>query len=157
MFTCTEFVFVKLTLLHLKFFQFKMAALNKRAVLAAMLVILRRRRRRRIKKNKANFKKRLWTRPINADRLSSGAFYSTFIVLKSLDRCEFFRSVVLNFFNWTFHNRTSMTSFRTYIYIFFLFFSSYPYEQFLKNKTFCSLANCRERLRTVLRPYENFH
>ena len=85
-------------MLHLKFFQFKMAALNKRAVLAAMLVILRR-RRRRIKKNKANFKKRLWIRPTTADRLNSGAFYSTFIVLKSLDRCEFFRSVVLNFFN----------------------------------------------------------
>ena len=68
--------FVRLTLLHLKFFQFKMAALNKRAVLVAMLVISRRRRRRRIKKNKANFKKRLWIRPKNADRLNSGAFYS---------------------------------------------------------------------------------
>ena len=98
MFTRTEFFFVRLTLLHLKFFQFKMAALNKRAVLAAMLVILRRRRRRRIKKNKVNFKKRLWIRPTNAGRLNSGAFYSTFIVLKSLDRCEFFRSV-LNFLN----------------------------------------------------------
>ena len=76
-----------------------MAELNKHAVLAAMLVILRRRRRRRIKKNKANFKKRLWIRPTNADRLNSGAFYSMFIVLKSLDRCEFFKSVVLNFFN----------------------------------------------------------
>ena len=92
-------IFVRLTLLHLKFFQFKMAALNKRVLLAAMLIILRRGRRRRIKKNKANFKKRLWIRPTNADRLNSGAFYSTFIVLKSLDRCEFFRSVVLNFFN----------------------------------------------------------
>ena len=99
MFTSTERFFVRLTLLHLKFFQFKMAALNKRAVLAAMLVILRRRRRCRIKKNKANFKKRLWLRPANADRLNSGAFYSTFIILKSLDRCEFFRSVVLNLFN----------------------------------------------------------
>ena len=55
-----------------------MAALNKRAVLAAMLVILRRRRRHRIEKNKANFKKRLWIRPTNADRLNSGAFYLTF-------------------------------------------------------------------------------
>ena len=76
--------FRKVNLLHLKFHQFKMAALNKRAVLAAMLVILRRRRRHRIKKNKANFKKRPWIRPTNADRLNSGAFYSTFIVLKSL-------------------------------------------------------------------------
>ena len=144
-----------------------MAALNKRAVLAAMLVILRRRRRRCIKKNKANFKKRLWIRPTNVDRLNSGAFYSTFIVLKSLDRCEFFRSVVLNFFNliWLrpckhksklIINLFQMTSFRTYIYI-FLFFSSYPDEQFPKYKTFCSLANCRKRLRTALRPYANFH
>ena len=67
-----------------------MAALNKHAVLAAILVILRRRRRRCRIKKALKFKKRLWIRPTNLDRQVSGAFYSTFLVAKSLDRREFF-------------------------------------------------------------------
>ena len=67
-----------------------MTALNKHAVLAAILVILRRRRRRGRIRKALKSKKRLWIRPTNLDRQVSGAFYSTFMVTKSLDRREFF-------------------------------------------------------------------
>ena len=73
------------------YFKCKMAALNKHAVLAAILVISRRRRRRRQIRKALKSKKRLWIRPANLDRQVSGAFYSTFLVPKSLDRREFFK------------------------------------------------------------------
>ena len=68
-----------------------MASLNKHAVLAAILVILRRRRPRHRIRKALKSKKRLWIRPTNLDRQVSGAFYSTFLVAKSLDRREFFK------------------------------------------------------------------
>ena len=69
----------------------KMGALNKHAILAAILVILRRRRRCRQIKKALKSKKRLWIRPTNLDRQVNGAFYSKFLVAKSLDRRDFFK------------------------------------------------------------------
>ena len=76
--------------LNQSYFNYKIAALNKHSVLAAILVILRRRHRRRIRKALKS-KKQLWIRPTNLDQQVSGAFYSTFLVAKSLDRREFFK------------------------------------------------------------------
>ena len=73
------------------YFKYKMVALNKHAVLAAILIMSRRRRRRRRIRKAIKSKKQLWIRPTNLDRKVSGAFYSTFLVEKSLDRREFFK------------------------------------------------------------------
>ena len=74
--------------------RYNMAALNKHALKKCAFGSrqdLRRRRRRRRNKKGWNFKKSLWIRPTNVDRLTSGAFYSTLLVVKSLDRREFFK------------------------------------------------------------------
>ena len=68
-----------------------MAALNKHVALAAILVILRRKRPRCRIRKALKSKKRLWIRPTNLDQQVSGAFYSTLLVAKSLDRREFFK------------------------------------------------------------------
>ena len=69
---------------------FKMVAINKNHLLAALIAILRRRRRRCRNRINKRINKRLWVKAINWNRSQIGAFSTTFLLARQFDRTAFF-------------------------------------------------------------------
>ena len=62
------------------------------ALFVATLILIRRRRRRR-NALIANRKRRFWVRPLNVNRLETGAYYSLIKRMREVDREQFFKFV----------------------------------------------------------------